>query len=273
MDSTLSAAEKERYVESGFINMYTSLEEATIELHRRRNDLSLRSKVEEFIGDSIDIKYFFSEGPKIVYGRDIISPNHELRHFIDLVSTQKQLKPLFFEYRCGKMVAKNFSKYRLCKMLFHDEMNISNLYDHSNKVVSLIDFNTQEGLRLDEVVLKNNVKLLDFHHNLLQENIPGIDMRDIVDISEWFNNHRHFSSWYYVVYLSMFVCHGILTENFIDNRGEGEFVREKMLTSFAAVEDLFGVRPLIVPTVPLNLEENDFWWYYPESLKNKIEFT
>jgi len=41
-----------------------------------------------------------------------------------------------------------------------------------------------------------------------------------------------------------------------------------MLPSFDAVADLFGVKPLVVAIVPVEVEENDFWWYYPSHIKD-----
>ena len=124
-----------------------------------------------------------------------------------------------------------------------------------------------------DVVAKNGRRLIDIHHELLFNNYGSVGMKDIIDISEWFNTHRYFSPWYYVLYVSMFVCHGVLFDNFLVGKGEGDLMREKMLPSFEAVEDLFGIKPLIVPLTPLAHEENDFWWYYPTEIKSQISLN
>jgi hypothetical protein len=88
--------------------VYSTLEEAIIELERRRQDETLKQRIEAFLQDHIDITAHFKDAPRFVYSRDIISPNHEFFAFINLIKDKKYL-PLYFEYKCGKLVTKNFN--------------------------------------------------------------------------------------------------------------------------------------------------------------------
>jgi len=248
--------------------VYSTLEEAIIELERRRQDETLKQRIEAFLQDHIDITAHFKDAPRFVYSRDIISPNHEFFAFINLIKDKKYL-PLYFEYKCGKLVTKNFNKYHISKLHFHDSLNDQNVYDHSNKTKLIVDFNTQQGKKMSHVETHSGDSLVNFHRKILQQT-AGIPVEEdhFLDISEWFNTCRHDSPWYYVLYLTLFIYHGILFDNFISGKGEGVMIREKMLPSFDAVADLFGVKPLVVAIVPVEVEENDFWWYYPSHIKD-----
>ena len=63
-------------------NIYTTLEEAKVEIWRRWNDLDLRKRVEDFLkGDIPDI---LKVSPRAVLSRHVTSPNFELLYFLEL---------------------------------------------------------------------------------------------------------------------------------------------------------------------------------------------
>lgn len=244
-------------------NFYTTLEEAKVEIWRRWNDKELRKKVEEFLSGD-DILKVFASKPKAVLCRDIISPDLECLRFIDSAK-EIGLDPLMLEYPEDKFVNKNSDKYYLCKLSFYKGKNKNG--DNITSTYRIVDFNKAEGKKFCDINTVWGDSLVGFHHHLLEKSVPGLG-DEIVDITKWFNTTRYESEYYYLYFLALFLCHGVLFENFLTNKEELEFTQKKVLPSFHKLEEMFGVRPLIVPVVPLEEETDQYWWCFPE--KNEI---
>jgi hypothetical protein len=119
-----------------------------------------------------------------------------------------------------------------------------------------------EGKPLADITTLDNKNLTDFHHAILFQKYPQFKEEDIFDLYNWFNAHRNIDGYYYLHYLALFICFGVLFENFIFENGEKEFTEQKILPSFYKLQEIFGVKPLIVPATPMEYENNLFWWYY-----------
>ena len=241
---------------------YTMLSDAKKEIERRWNDVELRKKVEEFLGN--DIPEIFKDGPCAVLVRDITTPNNEFRFFMD-IAAELNLKIIFLEYSKSKFVAKNINKYHLCFMHYYKGIGKKD----GTKILKekIVDFNIMEGKLLCDVTTLNNQNLIEFHRDLLFRKYPTIQREDIFDFSDWFNQHKNIDGYYYLHYLALFICHGVLFENFILGNGEKEFTEQKILPSFLKLIEIFGVKPLIVPATPLKYENNLFWWYYKDEVE------
>lgn len=244
-------------------SMYTTLSEAKRELQRRSKDKELKKKIEDFLGG--DLPEIFKEKPKAFLVRDIISPNFEFFFFKDLVK-EAGLEMGLCEYS-GKLVAKNFNKYHLCRMFFHNGIGKKN----GDKIdtLNIIDFNVSEGKLMNQVKTIWNEKLIDFHHNLLEKETRA-NSKEIFDITKWFNKHRNQGEYYYLHYLALFLAHGILFENFLFSKGEEEFTRKKIIPSFKKIVKIFGIKPLVVPATLIEDESESYWWYYPNSVKKHL---
>ena len=72
--------------------------------------------------------------------------------------------------------------------------------------------------------------------------------------------------------LSFFVCHGILFENIHLEGHEAGFTRDIILPALARVKELFGVAPLIVPSVPVERERDPYWAWYPGEMEPEIDY-
>lgn len=246
--------------------IYTPLEEAKKEIQRRWNDKELKKKVEKFLGK--DIPHFFQNEPRAAYVRDIISPNNEFFYFWDIVG-DTGVKPVLVEYSTGKFVARNINKYHLCRMYFHHGIG-----KHGGGKIEcshVVNFNTMEGKKMHKVRTIWNESVVDFHHGLLEKTKPEINRDDIVDFSKWFDKHKKKTRHWYLHYLALFICHGILFENFIMDNGEKEFTEKKILPSFHALVKKFGVRPIVVPISPIESENDLYWWLYPGHIKKHLK--
>lgn len=109
-----------------------------------------------------------------------------------------------------------------------------------------------------------------FHHELTENIIPGVDSKKFYNFSDWFNKHRNITDYYYLHYLALFLVHGVLFENFITKNGEREFTENKVLPSFYKLQEIFGIKPLIVPISSLEDEQELYWCYYPAKAKKIV---
>jgi hypothetical protein len=114
-------------------------------------------------------------------------------------------------------------------------------------------------------------EFIHFHHNLVNNTVSAAKNK-MFDFSKWFERNTKSSKYYYIKYLALFLFHGILFENFLTNEEEIEFTEKKVLPSFNKIEQMFGLKPLIVPLTPISDENNLYWWCYPEHTKKFMRF-
>ena len=242
-------------------DVYTKFSSLEVELNDRWNNLELNKKVDEFFKESgvpfeMNTKYAFLSRP-------IATPNKEVAYFIDLARSLN-LKPVILEYH-DKFVAKNKLKYFLCKLVFFDDEN--NILKYSEKVV---DFNSDEGKNIDTITTTKKIGLIDLHRKLFLNEYS--DMTDnVIDFTEWFNETRIKSDKYYLFFLSLFIRNGVLFENYVlSDKAESDFFTTKFYPSFKHAEEIFGVKPLIFPLLPIKEENNDEWLYYKSHIKDLL---
>ncbi|MFA5986081.1 MAG: hypothetical protein WC819_01880 [Parcubacteria group bacterium] len=246
-------------------SIYTSLEDAKMEIHKRWNDVVLRAKVEEFLGD--DITFLFKNGPRAITNQYVITPGHDTERFLQLAKEIK-LEPLCLEFTKDKFVAKSIPKYLLGKLYFCDEFGLESFANVP--YTKIINYNTEEGKRLCDVKTVWGQSLLDFHHDLTDMVMPDL-VGNVYDFSDWFYRTRNLTEYYYLYFLSLFLCHGILFENYVVEGDEGNFVREILLPSFTKVEEIFGVKPLICQLTPSEVLDDLYWWCGAVSQKEIVK--
>jgi len=236
-------------------HIYTPLSEARKLIMERFEDKNLKEKVLAYCHESIP--KIITEKPRAVLSNPIATPNFEFEYFLDC-ALETGLEPLVVEYP-DKLVARNSLKYHLCKLRLTDRSK----KNPKHVVHSPVDFNVWEGKLLSKVTTKKNKSLVDQHHEFLLAIHP--EMKDkIYDFSDWFKKTRGKTDGdYYVAFLSLFVCFGILFENYlINDPSEEKFILAKVLPSFEKVTQLFGVKPLICPLLPLKSEHEVAWHWY-----------
>ncbi len=241
--------------------LYTPLQDALAELENRRQNVELCQKVDMFFGNFKPPKAF-GKSPRAVMARYIASPTIEYEYFKS-VQEGLRMDPLFLEFGSDKFVARNHEKYALCRLAF-----MRNNPDGRRWVVKkrrVVNFNVYEGKPLDAIKTEWGEPLVDFHHGLLRRS--GFDKGvEVSDFSAWFKKSRSLSEEYYLYYLALFMVHGILFENFLFNEQEVSFTETRVVPAVKKLTKMFGVRPLIVPIVPLEAEEAPYWYYYDERI-------
>lgn len=257
---SLNKDERANLVES----VYTPISLAVKTLHERQSDTLLRKKVDDFF-----IKHGIPkpllENLKAVVSRSIATPNFEMKYFFEM-SEMVGLEPIIFEYP-GKFVNVNPDKYFLAKMSF---VKVHEGHRFISEKYNLIDFNSNEGKPFSDIKTQNGENVIDFHHRIFSKVFP--DKYDSVhDFSDWFDKTKNTEDVYYFVFFSLFIVNGILFENyFSQDDAEYKFFCDKIIGSFNKVEEYFGVKPLVVPLLPLRSELAKEWLWYDISIKDLI---
>lgn len=244
--------------------LYAPLQEAKQEIKRRSQDEDLKKRVEEFLqGDLPDV---FRHGPRAVSTIHVASPHIAFHHFIE-GAKQLDLKPLVFEYLDDLFLTTNFDKASLAKMTFYLSTDKNgNLVKTSRHIVNLDGREEKKPFR--ELKTLKGGGFVDFHHHLLREMFPEVE---VYDGSAWYQRRGKDPKKYYRYAMALFICHGVLFENFLLDKNEIEFTHEVIIPAFKEVRDYFDLEPLIVPIAPLDIQEDRSWWYYPPSLLSKID--
>jgi hypothetical protein len=223
--------------------LYTPRDEALAQLRERREDEKLRAAVEEFHRPCPPT--FLRREPGAFLFRNIVTPNREFARFVATVN-QTDLSPMGLEFTDDRFRASNPEKHRRCRPSFE-------IVPDRFRGLHLMDGSPLEGRKLGELKLKNGTALPQFHRALMRHTFPEF-VRHQVDISRWFSEARR-DKFYYLHYLALFIRDGILFENFLAaDPEELRFAREHVIPSFTRAVELFSVRPLIVPLVPLDKE-------------------
>lgn len=240
--------------------VYTPLDEAVGELKRRRNNKQLQSYVKKTLAAGIPPP--LETGLHAVMFRQVVTPNHEIKRFLDIVDMTDELEPLFLEYFEDKFTDNNDWKYFLGKMGFYSGRGKKG--GEKIQRVRIIDFNTHRGKRLSEVKTLWGQGLIDFHHEIFKEAFRNVSNEGVLfDASNWFSGSGGSAINYYKHFLSLFLVNGILFENFLLDSKEIGFTREVFLPAFLEIMKESGVKPLIVALEPPEIESEEFWMCHP----------
>ena len=247
-------------------NFYTTIENAKVEIRKRWQDDMLKERVREYLGGEIP-EPLHTE-PRAVLSRNIISPDHELLHFLDM-SHELNIKPLGLEGVDDKFVTNNEDKMVLVKLRFFEGFDKNgNAISRSKLIVNLDD---AKGKKISEIKTLWGENLVDFHHGLLKKYVS--EPVDIYDDFRWFTEKQMKTSIgeYYKKFLAIFVCYGVLFENFTDVGDEARFTQEIFFPAFNDVTEIFGLSPLIIPAQPVDEVMDVYWWCYPKAVMKEIK--
>ena len=241
--------------------MYVTMEQARVEIRNRWNDLSLHRRVREYVGD---VPAFFRSEPRAVLARHLATPNHECFRFAEAAG-KTGLKPLCSEYTGDKFCTQNPDKLLLGKMtFFHGKGRNNGDKSTSHKV---IDINTSNRKPLSMITTQWGEDFVGFHHRLLATRLPGIETGDSTD---WLRSMGGKPDQFWHRHLALYVCHGILFENFHTDGHEATFTRDIIQPAMNRIENHFGIKPLVVPLVPVDREREPYWSWYPAHLEQEI---
>jgi len=244
--------------------VYTPLSEALRILEERRNDKVLVKKVEELLKGEMPL--VFKEKKCAVLCRQVATPNNENRRFIALAK-ESNLHPVFFEYHDDKFNSQNTFKHSLGQIHMPKSAHKNNEVEK----VTIIDFNKHNGKKLREIKTLWEEPLIDFHKRLFVAHGYNIEDFDFPDVSHYFKGSGKKVVDYYTNIFILFTCFGVLFENFLTSKDdEGDFTRTVVLPTIEKVLNKVGVKPIIVPLEPLDMEAEHFWYHHLPTVKEHL---
>lgn len=251
--------------------MYMSFDDAIIELEKRKNNSELSELLQKYF--IFDIPEPLRHESRCVLFRQVATPNFEIRRFLFLTGFS-HLKPLLWEYHADKFTSNNAMKKYLGKL------PIITGYSKSGAQVThfktIIDFNSSNGIPLQDVKTKNNIPLIQLHHELFEHCGVSHDKDMFFDSSKWFQQIGGNANDYYLSFMALFLQNNIWFENFIfDDIHERKFLKEIVLPGIKKLYLETGYKPIIVALEPTDIEDNLFWYSYPERVgeyvRNKVQ--
>lgn len=250
-------ADREKF--SRFV--YTPLDEALEELKKRQTDPTLHEFIQKELPVGAPLPMLTN--PKAVMFRQVVTPNYEIRRFLDLIDMVEGLSPMFLEYAEDKFTDNNEWKYSLGKVGFYFGQGKKG--GEKIERTRVIDFNSYRGKKLAEVKTLWGQSLIDFHHELFLEAYGGgtLNNDSFFDGSDWFSQSGGQAIDYYKNFLALFVKNGVLFENFLLDTKEIDFTKNVFLPAFIKITQESGVKPLIVALEPTEIESAEFWMCHP----------
>lgn len=250
--------------------VYFSPEEARNELLLRRKDPVFLKAVINVIGE---LPYGLLENkPFAVLSRHVATARMEDVLFAEEMN-RVGLTPTWIEYTHDLFTSANPDKNILWKMfIFKGQSKKGNEISARFRVIS--DPCSWERKRICDLVTPWGESLVAFHHRLRFEVFQPHLAGNVIDASYWLKGHGGKASLYYRAYLSLFMAHGVLCEDFEEFPDQPEsysWFRETIfLPSLEWVVKEFGVRPIII-RLPWRKHLD---WYHPNVeqvlLKNEM---
>jgi len=245
--------------------VYTPLSEALRLLEERQKDPILVTKIKKLLKG--DIPEVLINKKCAIFARQIATPNFDTQSFVK-IARENQLEVILFEYPDDKFCSKNIFKHSLGQIRIHGGLN-SKGEDVVEKV-NIIDLVKYDGKKIKDILTIWNEPLVDFHKKLFEHYKLSNDLV-FYDISNWYKKNGNCASEYYMNFLLLFVTNGILFENFLTSKNsEGDFTKKILLPSIEKIINLTGIRPLIVPTEPLETESDEYWISHPSQIRKII---
>lgn len=231
---------------------YFSAKDAAKELQERQD-----SGVKEMMEDWWKSKNWpipnFPNGNFGILARSVATTRYEDLVFAEMARAVS-LQPLWLEYIEDKFVSISNFKRSLIEPFFCSGKGRNGGWCVSK--VKLASIPENDGRRISDIQT-GNTSLVEYHRNLQKKFIPEATRKDMSEVLMAFNNAKH----YYPAYLSWFVAHGVLFEDY--HGGESgdklsNFTKNIFQPSWEEVHERIGLKPLIVP-MP--------WWdgmqYFP----------
>lgn len=246
--------------------IYTTLPDALRLLNERQKDTELTSKVEGLLNGKIP--QIFKDKKCGIMARQLATPNRENRVFIS-TANKNNLHPVFLEYFDDKFTSNNKYKHSLGQLLIQDESDEKN--SKTVEKIKIVDFSKYDGKALKDVKTLWGESLVDFHKKIFK--LCGIENFSFFNEIDWYEKHNEKPFDFYKNFFLLITCYGILFENFLwsKDNSESKFTRDVILPALEEVINLTGVKPIIVPIDPFDMEMDSFWYQQLPIVKKLIK--
>jgi len=245
--------------------VYCTTREALDELEKRQGNTAIDDYLAKVTPSGIPE---ILKGKKsLVLFRHIATPNYEIRRFFIVADALDHLQPVLLEYLDDKFTNRNEWKFSLGKVPFYRGENSKgeSMIEYQN----IIDINSSNNKPISSVRTVWDQPLADFHHELFLEAFPN-SFGSVFDLSKWLHQNGSGARDYYKAFLSLFLKHGILLENFLLDGTEAQFIKEIIVPTLLEIERETGLRPLIMALEPTEIESSKFWLSHPIKHKPSV---
>ncbi len=221
---------------------YYTPTEALVEL---KNRFFLRKRIEEWWkkqGWKIPSRCFEFD-MVAVFGRAVATRRYEDVFFCAYAEAYG-LTPVWMEHTKGSLSTHSPFKRSLLHPCFYIRRGRNGgIVVETKKLAALQEKRMQ---RLDEVRLDDGTSLIEYHHQLHEQ----FGLRDaVINLSDFFLQFGG-AERYYIAYLSLFLAHAVIFEDYHDGEDEGDnldsLTNNIFLPACEVLKREFGVGPLIV---------------------------
>jgi len=246
--------------------VYTSLSDALDLLEKRREDPVLVATINKHL--NVKIPQIFKDKKCAIMARQLATPNYENRTFIS-IAQKNGLDPVFIEYFNDKFTSNNKYKHSLGQLNIKNDISKNN--NETVEKIKIVDFSKYDGKKLKDVKTLWGEPLVDFHKNLFK--LYDLDNFSFFNELDWYKKNNEKPIDFYVKFFLLVSCYGILFENFLwsKDNSESKFTKEVILPAIEIVENITGVKPIIVPIDPLDTETDSFWYEHLPVVKEVIK--
>lgn len=238
------------------------------ELVERSNNVRLKNSIEAFIKE---VPLFFkdSEKPIAILARHVATPNFEAFHFVQTAQEMGFL-PVVWQFSGDTFCTKNPDKADLGRMRVYKgkQTNADGTQMDLCEKMRIIDMEKCERKPINTIIAQNGENFVEMHNRLFQMYLP---QAIIWDSTEWLMGHGTNAKEFYIYFLSLFVSHAVLFENFLTVGQEVIFVQNVVRPAIHGLKEKFGFSPLIIPVVPLDSESKKIWTWYPQAITKDIQ--
>jgi hypothetical protein len=246
--------------------VYTPWDQALEELKKREGNTQLDAYLAKLLPRGIP-EAMRSKKSMALF-RHIATSNYEIYRFMAVADSLDVLQPLILEYTEDKFNDRNEGKYFLGKLAFHKGVNKKG--ETMWESARIIDFNDSNNKPISTITTMWGERLVDFHHELFRKSFPQ-HANCTTDISEWLRAFGPAAKDYYKQFLALFLRDGLLFENFFIDQREFGFTKEIILPAITQIMQESGLKPLIVPLAPTEIEGDQFWHAHPYSQKASVD--
>lgn len=244
--------------------IYTPLDQAVKQLKDRWRDKNIKVLLSNLVNIPVKLR----KEPTIALLRPICTPNFETHKFINIADALK-IKAIIWEYTHDKFVPDNPIKYHLGKLNFFYGLGRNG--GQRIEVLKLLDFTKWSGKPIRKVKALNGSLLKKIHRDIFLKKYVDFDLKNIIDVSNWYKRNGQTAKEYYKKLLLIFIRNSILFDNFLlKDKHEIQFIKSVFLPAFIEVYYKTGIKPLIVSLEPTDTEGSNFWYMYPPDVKDLV---
>lgn len=187
---------------------------------------------------------FFQTDPIAGFGRAVATRRYEDILF-SLSASRLGFRPVWMEYTESTLSTHSPFKRSLLQPVFYVKHGKNNgMVVETRKLAPLQNNRTK---RLSEIMLDNGDSLIEYHHRL--HHLFGFEESAIIDLSEFYGQFGS-AAQYYMPYLSLFLAHAVLFEDYHGGEEAGadldQFTESIFMPAFRELQNIFGISPIVV---------------------------